>query len=181
MTATKTLPDQPALDALYEAGDYEQSLRLIASAVLPALEERPDDPDLAGSALLVANVYRDLARYSAAEPYYLQALAGLAAAGRDRPAYARGLAELAALYEKLGRDEQALELYATGRAIHEAAAEPDPVGHARCLQNMARLLDGLGRRREAVTILRQARETLKAAGVAPVAFAELLLNEAQIL
>src|SRR5262245_19383844 len=98
MTVVRSFADEAALTARYQAGDYEQALRLIDSAVLPALEERPDDPELAGSALLVANVYRDLARYGAAESYYLQALAGLAAAGRDCPAYARGLAELAVLY-----------------------------------------------------------------------------------
>jgi tetratricopeptide (TPR) repeat protein len=164
MLATKTRPpDEATLSALYDAGDYKQALRQMDAGLLAVLEERPDDPELAGSALLVANVYRGLTRYSAAESFYLQALAGLAVAGKERPAYARGLAELAALYDQLDRPVQALELYTKARAVHEGAAEPDLTAHARCLQGLAILLDVLGRRRAAVECLRQARELLEKA------------------
>src|SRR5262249_43513121 len=62
-----------------------------------------------------------------------------------------------------------------------AAAAPDPVSHARCLQQMAGLLDCLGRRREAVERLRQARGLLESASAKPLAFADLLLDEAWVL
>jgi tetratricopeptide (TPR) repeat protein len=174
------IAEEATLATLYEGGEYQQALSLIDSGLLALLNDRPDDPDLAGSALLVANLYRDLGRYTAAEAFYLQALAGLAAAGKDRPGYARGLADLAALYEQLGRYPQALELYASARAIHEAAEGPDPAGHARCLQEHGCLLDLLGHRREAVECLGRARGVLEHASANPVALAGLLLKEAWV-
>jgi hypothetical protein len=65
------------LRRLYEAGDFPQALRLLdGSGLLPALGAQSDDPALTGAPLVVANLYRDLGRFSAAEPFYLQALAG---------------------------------------------------------------------------------------------------------
>ena len=65
------------LRRLYEAGDFPQALRLLdGSGLLPTLGAQSDDPSLTGAALVVANLYRDLGRFSAAEPFYLQALAG---------------------------------------------------------------------------------------------------------
>src|SRR6516225_5456515 len=81
MTTQQTLPssmDEAGLTALYEAGLYTQALDTIEEAgLLTALEEQPDAPGHARLALLVANLYRELANYTPAEQYYLQALAGL--------------------------------------------------------------------------------------------------------
>ena len=81
MTTQQTLSssmDEAGLTTLYEAGLYTQALDTIEEAgLLTALEEQPDAPGHARLALLVANLYRELANYTPAEQYYLQALAGL--------------------------------------------------------------------------------------------------------
>src|SRR5262245_3499184 len=100
-----TVPKQAAavefitLHRLYEAGDFPGALRLLdESDLLATLEARATDPELADDALAVANLYRDLGRFSAAESYYLQALAGLTQApGKDHPRCASGLVELGRL------------------------------------------------------------------------------------
>src|SRR4051794_25423518 len=95
--------DEVRLSALYEAGHYARALRTLdESGLVAVLEEQSDAPAPAGLVLVVANLYRDLAQYTAAEQYYLQALAGLSRTlGLDHPGYARGLVELATLYELL--------------------------------------------------------------------------------
>jgi hypothetical protein len=113
MTSVQNHPaaaEHTTLRRLYEAGDFPQALRLLdESGLLAARSTRIDDPALAGAALVVANLYRDLCRFSAAESFYLQALAGLAQApGKDHPAYTSGLVELCRLYAQLGRHAQAL-------------------------------------------------------------------------
>src|SRR6516162_5436738 len=179
MTTQQTLPssmDEAGLTALYEAGLYTQALDTIEEAgLLTALEEQPDAPGHARLALLVAKLYRDLARYTPAEQYYLQALAGLARTpGPDYPDYARGLVELGTLYLLLDRHVEARRLFEQACSIHEAAAKPDPVAHSRCLQALAGLHDDLGKRLESKTCLTQARTLLEGSGASPVEMADLL-------
>jgi tetratricopeptide (TPR) repeat protein len=175
--------DEAGLTALYEAGLYTQALDTIEEAgLLTALEEQPDAPGHSRLALLVAKLYRDLARYTPAEQYYLQALAGLARTpGPDYPDYARGLVELGTLYLLLDRHVEARRLFEQACSIHEAAAKPDPVAHSRCLQALAGLHDDLGKRLESKTCLTQARTLLEGSGASPVEMADLLLKEAWVL
>jgi tetratricopeptide (TPR) repeat protein len=172
-----------ALHQLYEAGDFPEALRLLdASGLLTVLEERTDDPTLTGAALVVANLYRDLGRFSAAEPFYLQALAGRALVpGKDHPEYACGLVELGHLYAQLGRHKQALALFEQARTVHETTVTPDPVAHACCLRALAEVYDDLDRRRDARACLTQARTLLEQSNAAPVELADLLLSEAWAL
>jgi tetratricopeptide (TPR) repeat protein len=185
MTTQKKLQhmDEARLTALYESGQYAQALHAIEeSGLLTALDEQPDASEHACLALLVANLYRELAHYTPAEQYYLQALAGLArTAGPQHPGYARGLVELGVLYQQLDRHAEARRLFEQARAIHEAADVPDLVAHSRCLQALADLLDELGRRREAQTCLTRARALLEQAAAPPLEMADLLLNEAWTL
>src|SRR5262245_26517100 len=85
--------------ARHEAGRHADALRELRDrGIMAALDAQPAPPELSQAALLVANLYRDLARYTPAEQFYLQALAGLAAsAGKSHPDYARALTELGAL------------------------------------------------------------------------------------
>ncbi len=70
--------DLAQLTALYEGGNYSQALQMIDALGLPSfLKEQPDAPGHASLALLVANLYRETARYDKADECYLQALAGL--------------------------------------------------------------------------------------------------------
>lgn len=172
--------DLVPLTALYERGDYTQALQQIeARGLLRLLDEPADGPEAAGEALLIGNIYRALARYTEAEPYYLHALAGLARAlGTDHPGYARGLIELGLLYQLMAQYEKARLLFEKARLIHENAAEPDPLGHARGLQMLADLHDLLGERRQAKACLSQARALMERANASPEAMAELLSKEA---
>jgi tetratricopeptide (TPR) repeat protein len=172
-----------ALRRLYEAGDFPEALRLFdASGLLTILEARTGDPTLTGAALVVANLYRDLGRFSAAEPFYLQALAGCALApGKDHPEYACGLLELGGLYAQLGRHKQALPLFEQARTVHETTPTPDPSAHACCLRALAELYDDLDRRRDAQASLTQARTLLEQSDAAPAELADLLLSEARAL
>src|SRR5262245_5788330 len=113
-------PEQTALHRFYEAGEFQQALHLLdESDLLATLERQPDDLELTDTALVVANLYRELGRFSPAESFYLQALAGLAhAPGKDHPEYARALVEFAQLYQQLGRHDQALPLFEQARAVH---------------------------------------------------------------
>src|SRR5262245_59030949 len=172
-----------ALHMLYEAGDFPEALRLLdASGLLTVLGARTDDPTLTGAALVVANLYRDLGRFSAAEPFYLQALAGRALApGKDHPEYAWGLVELGRLYAQLGRHKQALPLFEQARTVHETTVKPNPVAYACCLRALAELYDDLDRRRDAQACLTRARTLLEQSEAAPAELADLLLSEAWAL
>ena len=158
-------------------------MRTIDSLGMPNLvEEQPDTLDHACLVLLVANVYRELARYSVAEQYYLQALAGLARNPfMSHPNYARGIVELGTLYQLMGQFDEAQSLFERACAIHQKAVEPDLVAHARCLQALAGLHDALGHRREATACLTQARTLIEQAGDPPLEIADLLLKEAWVL
>jgi tetratricopeptide (TPR) repeat protein len=152
------------------------------SGLLTILGARTDDPTLTGAALVVANLYRDLGRFGAAEPFYLQALAGRALApGKDHPEYACGLVELGRLYAQLGRHEQALPLFEQARTVHETTVTPDPVAHACCLRALADLYDELDRRRDAQACLTHARTLLEQSDAVPAELADLLLSEAWVL
>jgi tetratricopeptide (TPR) repeat protein len=171
------------LRELYEAGEFQQALRQLGELnLLATLEERADDPELTGAALVIANLYRELGRFSPAESFYLQALAGLAhAPGKDHSEYACALVEFGRLYERLGRSDQALPLFEQARAVYEATAAPDPAAHSDCLQALAELYDDLDRRRDAQACLERARSLLEQAGAPPVEMAGLLLSEAWVL
>jgi tetratricopeptide (TPR) repeat protein len=175
--------DEKHLHTLCEDGNYTQALQTIDAWGLPGLlDEQPDAPGHAGLALLLANLYRDLARYTPAEHYYLQALAGLARSpGKGHPGYARGLVELGTLYQLLNQHDEARGRFEDACAVHEAAAEPDPVEHARALRALAGLHDTLGDRREAEVCLTRARALIEQAGSPPLEFAGLLLDEAWLL
>jgi tetratricopeptide (TPR) repeat protein len=175
--------DKARLSNLYENGDYGQALQLIDAWGLPGLlEELPFALGHASLALLIANIYRDVARYGKADEYYVQALAGLKhTLGQDHPGYARGLVELGTLYQLKGQYDEARGLFEKARGIHEAAPMPDPVAHSRSLQALAGLHDDLGNRREAKACLTRARTLLEGTGAAPVEMAELLLKEAWVL
>ena len=177
-----TAAELTTLHGLYEAGEFLQALRLLDEGLLAALGARADDPAQTGAVLVVANLYRDLGRFSAAEPFYLQALAGLALArGKDHPEYACGLVELGRLYAQLGRHQQALPLFEQARTVHETTATPDPVAHACCLRALAELYDDLDRRRDAHACLTSARTLLEQSDAAPAELADLLLSEAWAL
>src|SRR5262249_4125175 len=111
---------------VYEAGEFQQALHLLdGSDLLATLEKQPDDPGLTDSALVVANLYRELGRFSPAESFYLQALANLAHdPGKDHPEYAGALTELAQLQRRQGRYDRALAQLEQARDVHEAAAVP---------------------------------------------------------
>jgi tetratricopeptide (TPR) repeat protein len=175
--------DTTALRGLYERGDFPQALRLLEeSGLLAALETRTDDPELTAAALTVANLYRDLGRFATADPFYLQALRGLAQSpGKGAPAYASGLAEFARLYRELGRPDQALSLLEQARKVHETTTTPDPVAHSRCLQGLADLYEDLDRRRDARDALVSARKLLEQPGTPAVERADLLQTEAWVL
>ncbi|MFO0879811.1 MAG: tetratricopeptide repeat protein [Gemmataceae bacterium] len=163
---------------LYYACEYQQALAFIdQSNLCGALSECGDQPDLAGVALAVANVYRDVARFADAESYYLQALAGLSAEGQERPAFAAGMVELADLYDQLGRTDQAVSLLNRARAIYEQTSPRCPGGHSRCLQELAYAHEQQGRRSAAVAAIQQARKMLEFPSAGPLDLARLLLAE----
>ncbi|HZV07115.1 MAG TPA: tetratricopeptide repeat protein [Gemmataceae bacterium] len=175
--------DLVQLTALYESGDYTEALQMFhAKGLQGLLDEQPAVPGNASIALLVANLHRDLARYSTAEEYYEKALAGLARTlGSRHSGYAHGLVELATLYQLRGEYKKAGQLFDKARTILEQAVEPDPVAHSRNLQALAGLLDILGRRREAKECLTRARALIESANTPPVEMAALMLKEAWVL
>src|SRR5579863_1494630 len=119
MTAQQELQnlDLAQLTSLYEGGHYLQVLQTIQSPGIPGLlEENPDAPGHASRALLVANAYREMARYDEAEEYYLHALAGLKhTLGQDHPGYADGLVELGTLYGLQDRYPEACRCFEKAR------------------------------------------------------------------
>jgi tetratricopeptide (TPR) repeat protein len=174
--------DEIRLTALHDAGEYRQSLELINAWGLPGLlKEQLNAPGYSGLALVVANVYRDLAQYAQAEEYYLQALAALARTAATNPRYAAGLVELGALYHLQGRYDEARRLFEQACAAHRAAVEPDLVSHSRSLQALAGLHDTLNDRRQAKACLAQARALIEQAGAPSLVMAELLLEECWVL
>jgi tetratricopeptide (TPR) repeat protein len=181
MTTQQNLPnvDKTRLNTLYENGDYAQALQLIDAWGLPGLlEELPDAPGHASLALLIANIYREVARYGKVDECYLQALAGLKhTLGQDDPGYARGLAELGTLYQFQGRYLEAIGFFEKARDIHEGTTAPDPVAHSHCSQALASLHDILGNRREPKACLARARAFMEQAGAPPVEVAGLLPHE----
>jgi tetratricopeptide (TPR) repeat protein len=176
-------PEETTLHRLYESGEFQQALHLLdGSDLLPTLEKLPDDPGLTDTALVVANLYRELGRFSESESFYVQALANLTHdPGKDHPDYAGALAELAQLQRRQGRYHRALAQLEQARDIHEAVAVPDPIAHARCLRALAEVYDDLDRRRDAEASLGHARGLLERAGAPPAEMAGLLLDEVWLL
>jgi tetratricopeptide (TPR) repeat protein len=174
---------QQDLRDLYDSGDFAGALQAIDALGLPSLlAEQPHAPGHASLALLVANLYRDLARYKEVDQYYLRALAGLAhALGKGHPDYACGLVELGTLYQLQGQYVEARREFEQARAIHEAVPAPDPVAYSRSLWALADLHDTLGNRRHAKAYLTRARALIEQAGAPPLEMADLLLKEASIL
>ena len=61
-------PEETTLHRLLEAGEFQRALQLLdGPGLLATREKQPDDPELTGTALVVANLYRELGRFSPSE------------------------------------------------------------------------------------------------------------------
>src|SRR5438552_2578331 len=150
----------PELGRLYQEGHYQQALQRAGEVILPD-EGIGADPDGAVFLHLVGNLHRELAEYAAAEKHYLQALPVLAAAGKDRPAYARALDDLARLYTLMGGFDQAEPLFRSALEVFASRSAVDEAGHACCLQHLADLLERRDARREGLRVLEKGQALLE--------------------
>ncbi len=110
MPATHTAVPTDRLSALADVGRFADALRLAEAEVLPALADQPDDPTLATAAVLVADVYREVARRSDAERFYLDALR---VERENGPTRGRALTGLGTLYQRQQQFDRALELFSS--------------------------------------------------------------------
>ncbi len=183
MTTTISAADLPGrLARLYEGGRYREALEETSRLEWPAAAEASGDVELAVALQLTGCAHRELNDLPAAESRLLEAQRLLGAPeGPSRPAYLRGLAELARLYEQMGGYDQAESLYRRALDLHARGTVTDPEGQARCLHALADLYDLLHRRRDAVEALRQAREVRAShLGTGHPEFARGLLVEAWV-
>jgi tetratricopeptide (TPR) repeat protein len=140
-------------DALVRAGQYREALDLAEQAG-GEIDETVDSGLAARMLLLLARLRRELARHDDAEEAALRAQA-LLSARKDHPDYARGLAELARVYEAQGKYEQATQLGRRALGLREATLGPDAPETADSLHDLALVNDALGNRVEAERLARR--------------------------
>ncbi|HMF11942.1 MAG TPA: tetratricopeptide repeat protein, partial [Gemmataceae bacterium] len=118
----------------YERGRYREALPLAEQACEPG---QGQDPTLADSLTLLADLHRELGHFAQAEQPYLQALSIKAASlGKEHPGYARTLHGLARLYEWTGQYAQAAPLFDTALAIRRRALGEHHPDYAQTLHDI---------------------------------------------
>jgi tetratricopeptide (TPR) repeat protein len=148
------LTSTPAsVSELVSAGRYREALPLAEQTVLASDERSPDPLAL----LNLAHLHRELGRYDAAEEACLQALP-LLAADKESLDYARGLRQLARVYEADGRDHQAEPLDRQALATRRLHLGDDHPETAESLADLGTVLDFQGYSDEGEALLRQALE-----------------------
>jgi tetratricopeptide (TPR) repeat protein len=153
-------------EALFHTGDYRGALA-VAETLAAALDESATDAVSAGAWSVVCRIRCEMGRYADAEAAGLRALAALGSTvGREDPAYATGVRELARVYEELGRPTQAEGLDRQALAIRRQALGNDHPDTAQSLSDLSVVLEWLGRfaeskecAREAVGIFARAEHT----------------------
>ena len=144
--------DQSADTALRE-GELEKAHRSCEQALKSAQQFRPDDPRLAHTLNILANVYRAQGNYGQAEPLFRQALQIRAAAlGADDPDVAASEDSLGRLYQAEGRYRQAEPLFKQALATKEKSLGPDSPDLVGSLKSLALLYQQEGRYVEAEAI-----------------------------
>jgi tetratricopeptide (TPR) repeat protein len=155
-------PDSPLLGSLYyslgnaysdrlnqgKAIDYQKELQLGIAAFQRAIQyqEYSETIDLANSLNNLAELYRSMERYDAAEPLYLRALAiSEHQLGPDHLATGTSLNNLALLYSSVERYEAAEPLHLRALAIREHQLGPNHLDTGTSLNNLAALYRFMGR------------------------------------
>ena len=125
-------------------------------------------------------LYAEQGRFTDAEPLYQRSLAIFEKAfGRDHPAVATSLNNLALLYTSQGRYAEAELLYQNSLAISEKALGRDHPDVAHPLNNLASLYNKQGRYADALPIIRRTHSQGTANKI--VAFPVLLASQGQNL
>jgi tetratricopeptide (TPR) repeat protein len=147
--------NRAGLAAMFE-GSYRDAEHAIRSAL--EVSTRLGDQDSRAEQLgNLGNVYFFVGRYADAARLYEEALTVTAASSTQRWASRRRrilLANQATLYQRLGRDERALEVY---RALGTSHRELRPNEHAQLLTNLGVLYRRLGDPVKALATYDQAR------------------------
>jgi tetratricopeptide (TPR) repeat protein len=138
--------------------EYELAIDCFKKAI--ALQEELDlELELSSSLNYLAALYYFQARYSEAEPLYLQAVEiGRRALPEDDPSLATHLNNLAGLYKSQGRYSEAEPLYLQALEIDRRSLPEDHPSLAINLNNLAGLYRSQGRYSEAEPLYLQALE-----------------------
>ena len=112
----------------YQRGDYADAEKQWSDGLKEAEEFGPEDPRLASSLNILAELYRAQDRYTEAEPLYKRALAiREKALGPEHPDVAQRQENYAALLRKIGRDVEASEMEVRAKAIRARHARENSV------------------------------------------------------
>lgn len=143
---------------LFRAENYDEALPHFRTT-LQLAEDRfgPDDPRVAVELNNLAEVYRLMGDYAAAEPLYQRALA-LDEQNLEpgNPDLATSLNNLALLYRAQNRLSEAEALYERSLDILQQSLGPRHPNVAKSLNNLAVLYDAQGRRAEAAALIERA-------------------------
>ncbi|NBO91301.1 MAG: CHAT domain-containing protein [Planctomycetia bacterium] len=147
------------LGDLFRQGRFRDALVQVEGSLAECEDDTPADLDRAESLEWLGRLRRELGLYAQAEPPLLQALSFRAAlSGKEDPAYARCLHELALLYEELAQYAQAEPLYRSALAIRRKVLGEDHPEVADSLHDFASFQDLLARYTEAAELHRVSRE-----------------------
>jgi len=145
---------------LYREGRYEEAV-VVAEQVVK-LSRRclgGEHPDFAQNLNNLAELYRLMSNYTAAEPLYQQALEiWRHALGEDDPSFATGLNNLALLYNAMGNYAAAESLYRQAQEIWRQSLGEQHPHFANSLNNLATLYQEMGNYAAAEPLYRQALE-----------------------
>ncbi len=130
----------------------------------------------------IAYYIDDLAEYEKAIKFYRKALEiGEKTIGKEHPAYAIRLNNLAEVYRKQGKYEEAIQLYKQALEIDEKTIGKEHPSYAIRLNNLASVYDSQGRYEEAIELYKQALEIdEKTIGKEHPAYATRLNNLASV-
>jgi tetratricopeptide (TPR) repeat protein len=151
---------QSAGNLAHQMGNYAVAISF-KEAVLSTVTSMfgPDAQETATALDNLALTYKNLARYTAAEPLYRRAIEiGEKTLGKDHPDVARDYNDLAALFERQGKYAEAEPLYRRAIEIGEKTLGKDHPDVAGRYNNLAVLLEDQGKYAEAEPLIRRAIE-----------------------
>ena len=143
-------------DSYLQLGEAEQALPLAEQAL--ALRQRhlePNSHDVAEAVRQVANSQMEIGEYHEAIETFERGRTIQEARGDDA-GLAEMLSDLGVALGRVGREEDAREVYEQVLAIHRADANPDPLSFAIALNNLAVHHGMLGRLEEAMPLHEEA-------------------------
>jgi CHAT domain-containing protein/tetratricopeptide (TPR) repeat protein len=151
--------------SLYQKGQHEEAIKYTTkSANLTSQIKGKQHPDFALSLNNLAELYRSIGDYAAAEPLLKQAMKIYRVAlGEQNPDFARSLSNLALLYQSMGDSAAAEPLSKQAMEIRRVVLGERHPDFATSLNNLAALYQSMGDYAGAEPLLKQAMKIYRVA------------------